>query len=403
MFFKKNKGGQIDDIGRSERIDRIALEVLRDKEKELSEDVKDKLKNADPLTKAEIICDLYSLDAYCWRFFRENFFIVFAVSPERRFLYFNRAFEDITGWDRNSLISIDSAAKVLWPENPAECSVCKLVVRSMTEKRVLIGEATIMNKFGEKIPVKVNAMPIVRDGQVIYVYAILRDLRKEIEEKKKYLEENVAVIKDALIKVANGDIAERVEIPEENELHDLEAPINAIIENLQNVVKGIQESAKVADNISIETAKSVEDVANWNENVFQKSQDELVELAKKLGEATKNIEGIVNLIRDIAEQTNLLALNAAIEAARAGEAGRGFAVVADEVRNLAEKSQRATGDISDAIKAIEKSSFDMIEKINFNSEESKQLVEAIRSLKDNVDSLDANIKQLLDTVSIFNV
>ena len=91
-MFLKGKKNQVENTLRSERIDKIALEILRDKEKELTADVKDKLRNADPLTKAEIICDIYSLDSYCWKFFRENFFIVFAVSPERRFLYFNRAF-----------------------------------------------------------------------------------------------------------------------------------------------------------------------------------------------------------------------------------------------------------------------------------------------------------------------
>ncbi|WP_420319350.1 methyl-accepting chemotaxis protein [Hippea alviniae] len=231
----------------------------------------------------------------------------------------------------------------------------------------------------------------------------MRDLREELEERRRYLEQNIEIIRDILNRVAEGDVSDTIEIPEDNQLKDLEGPINSIIENLRVVVKGIKDSAEVANDISYKTAEGVQQVADWNENVFQKSQSELVELAKQLGEATKNIEGIVGLIRDIADQTNLLALNAAIEAARAGEAGRGFAVVADEVRSLAEKSQKATGDIADAIKAIEKSSTDMIEKIQFNSDESKKLVEAVASLKDNVEALNDHIKELVDSVSIFNV
>ncbi len=124
---------------------------------------------------------------------------------------------------------------------------------------------------------------------------------------------------------------------------------------MEDMSKSAEKSAEVAQG-SVATAKrgtiAVQDTIKGMDNMREQIQ-ETAKRIKRLGESSQQISEIVELINDIAEQTNILSLNAAIQAAMAGEAGRGFAVVADEVQRLAERSAEATKQIGDLVKTIQ--------------------------------------------------
>lgn len=121
---------------------------------------------------------------------------------------------------------------------------------------------------------------------------------------------------------------------------------------------------------------------------------EVNERLHALAETTNQIKDVLNVISDIADQTNLLALNATIEAARAGEHGRGFAVVADEVRNLAEKTQKSLGEINITIKTIVQSVEDVTQQVKRDAQNMETIVKKSTEAKETMYKAEHDIESV---------
>lgn len=161
----------------------------------------------------------------------------------------------------------------------------------------------------------------------------------------------------AMLRISEGQAKTLVEQSEE-----LKASMEKLVESNENQASSLEESAAAVRQIS----SSMINVSDKTNETAKQAED---------------IKNVVGVIKDIADQTNLLALNAAIEAARAGEAGRGFAVVADEVRKLAEKTSKSLGEIEANVNILVQSASEMSETIKEQTEGLGHINEAIIQLE----------------------
>lgn len=285
-----------------------------------------------------------------------------------------------------------------------------------TTRRNLVESEQVKDKNQQAILRLLDDISDLADGDLTVQATVTEDFTGTIADSINFaiaelrsLVENVASSSVKVTGAADATRATSLQLAESaehqaQEIAGASAAINEMAITIDQVSSNSSESAAVAER-SVSIAKNgahlVRNTIDGMDTIREQIQDTAKRI-KRLGESSQEIGDIVSLINEIADQTNILALNAAIQAAMAGEAGRGFAVVADEVQRLAERSATATKQIAGLVKTIQTDTNEAVSSMEQTTAEvvkGAELANSAGTALEEIENVSTNLAELIQDIS----